>query len=314
MRIFLVVVFSFFTLPASAEKSEWQAPFDYAEAFPEMVAPYEPFRVIDNVYYVGTEGLAVYLITAEKGGHALIDGGLPGYEQIIIDNIAKLGFNIKDVNYLLNTHAHFDHSGGLAELKKASGAKLYASEGDVSALEGGFYLGSEENPNFAAPPVKVDYVINDRASDYNQFVIQLPQESFRQHEGHRIQLLIPSLTPGHSRGCTSWALQSVDHEHERIGEAMIFCSATVAANSLAPEQYPGIVDDYRSTFEHTKDWEPDIFLANHPEVFFMKETREKQKAGDPLAFVNRGAFQRYRAAKERDFEEALAEQMAAESE
>lgn len=295
MRIFLAVVFSVFAVPAFAEKSEWQAPFDYAEAFPEMVAPYEPFRVVGNIFYVGTEGLAVFLIAGEEG-HALIDGGLPGYEQIIIDNIAMLGFDVKDVKYLLNTHAHFDHSGGLAVLKEASRAEMIAHEGDVSALEGGFYLGSEDNPNFAAPPVSVDK--------------SFPEEYMIFPVGGAV--LTAHHTPGHSRGCTSWEIELA--EGETRFNALIFCSATVAANSLAPEQYEGIVEDYRSTFEHTKDWEPDIFLANHPEVFLMKETREKQKAGDPLAFVNRGAFQRYRAAKERDFEEALAEQLAAESE
>lgn len=275
----------------------WQAPFDYAKAFPAMVAPFEPFRVIGNVYYVGTEGLAVYLIAGEEG-HALIDGGLPGYEHIIIDNIAKLGYDIKDVDFLLNTHAHFDHSGGLATLKQASGAKLLVSEGDVSALEGGFYLGSEAENNFAAPPVVVDEIIDDRSPDFDGWLIA--QDGFE---------LSAKFTPGHSRGCTSWQL-TVEEAGNEYG-VLIFCSATVAANSLVPEQYEGIVDDYRYTFESTKDLQPDIFLANHPEVFFMKETREKQKTGDPLAFVNRGAFQEYRAAKERAFEEALAEQKAA---
>ncbi len=310
MRVFLALAFSFFAAAVSvAEDEKWRAPFDYAAELPEMVAPFEPFRIIGNVYYVGTEGLAVYLIAGVDGGHALIDGGLPGYEQIIIDNIAKLGFDIKDVKYLLNTHAHFDHSGGLAALKKASGAELIASEGDVSALEGGFYLGSEDNPNFAVPPVTVDEIIEDRGPDALPYLVLVVRGPATQY-GVDVQLLGSRLTSGHSRGCTTWALQSVNENGESY-EVLFFCSATVAANSLVPEQYEGIVDDYRMTFDKTKEWDPDVFLSNHPEVFFMKETREKQKAGDPLAFVNRGAFQKYIAAKERAFEKALAEQTEA---
>mgnify|MGYP003700428169 FL=1 len=301
MRFILAAVISVFASAASAEEKKWQAPFDYAEAFPKMVAPFEPFRVIGNIYYVGTEGLAVFLITGDDG-HVLIDGGLPGYEQIIIDNIATLGFDIKDVRTLLNTHAHFDHSGGLAVLKKASGAKLWASADDCNALKQGVYIGYEERKEFSAPPVSVERCKGRSFSEIPHYgVWEIDLGSF-QIDGW--------LTPGHSPGCTSWRL-TVEEEAEDY-EVLIFCSATVAANRLVnPPQYEGIVEDYRYTFDRTNAWEPDVFLANHPEVFLMKETREKQKTGDPLAFVNRGAFQRYRAAKEEAFEEALAEQTAA---
>ena len=176
-------------------------------------------------------------------------------------------------------------------MKEASGAKLIASDGDVSALEGGFYLGFEDDPNYMSPPVEVS-----SAFDRNGGAIQL---------GEGI-VLRGVVTPGHSRGCTSW-----NYSLENGGKSydvVFFCSATVGGNSLVPEQYEGIVADYRLTFEKTKNWNPDVFLSNHPEVFFLKETREKQKAGDPLAFVNPGAFQNYIAAKERAFERALAKQ------
>lgn len=297
MRIALFALMFGLLTPAAAEDA--LAPINWAEAQPHWAAPFEPFRIIGNIYYVGTEGLAVYLIVGEKE-HVLIDGGLAGHEQIIIDNVAKLGFDIKDVYLLLNTHAHFDHSGGLAALKEAARAKLVASEGDVSALEGGFYLGFEDNVDYSAPPVGVDHEIDDRSLDYGGWSV----------EGNGYALSA-SLTPGHSRGCTSW--RTIVEEAGEIYDVLIICSVTVAANKLVPEQYPGIVDDYRETFEKTKDWEPDVFLANHPEVFHMRETREKQKAGDPLAFVNRGAFQKYMVAKKRAFERALEEQETAQS-
>ena len=292
MRTFIIIIALLWVHgPASAQSKIAGEPIDWAKAQPHWVAPFEPFRIIGNLYYVGTEGLAVYLVTGEEG-HALIDGGLPGHEQVIIDNVTTLGFDVKDVKYLLNTHAHFDHSDGLAALKEASGAKLIASKADVSALEGGFYLGYEDDPDLAAPPVLVDHQILVDSIDRSAII-------------RNVVPVWPHLTPGHSRGCTSWKL-TVEEAGEEY-DVLIFCSATVAANRLVPEQYEGIVDDYRYTFVKTKDWAPDIFLANHPEVFHMKQTREKQKAGDTLAFVNRGAFQKYIQAKERAFEEALAE-------
>lgn len=284
--------------PVAAEDDA--APTDWAERVPSWAAPFEPFNIIGNLYYVGTEGLAVFLIAGVKG-HVLIDGGLAGHEQLIINNIAALGFDIEDVEILLNTHAHFDHSGGLAALKKASGATLWASEGDVSALEGGFYLGSEERTEFAAPPVNVDRIIDEDGGALEDAVSSLMG-------GDVVRpFLKAELTPGHSRGCTSFRL--FISEDDEILEALIFCSASVAANRLAnPPQYEGIVDDYRLTFSKTKEWSPDVFLANHPEVFGMKGVRAVQRAGDRRAFVSRGEFKKYIAAMRFAFEDALREQ------
>jgi len=298
MRTILVALTFLFAAPTYAQDAN--AKIDWANEQPTWAAPFEPFNIIGNLYYVGTEGLAVYLITGEDG-HVLIDGGLPGHEQIIIDNIAALSFDIKDVKYLFNTHAHFDHSGGLAKLKEASGAELWASEGDVSALEGGFYLGFEDNAAYKAPPVKVDRVIAKDDPALEGAIVSLTGETVRK------PFLKADLTPGHSRGCTSFRL-FIDDEEEHL-EILIFCSATVAANSLVnPPQYQGIVDDYRLTFEKTKDWTPDIFLTNHPEAFGMKEARADQLAGNRRAFINRGAFQKYIVEKRNAFEKALSEQ------
>ncbi|MGD2134425.1 MAG: metallo-beta-lactamase, partial [Maricaulaceae bacterium] len=130
---------------------------DYPEAW---TAPTEPFRIVDNVYYVGAEGLSSFLITTPEG-HFLLDGTMPGAGEMIAENIAALGFDVEDVEILLNSHAHFDHSGGLAELRALSGAEFYASEGDQSALENGFYLGWEEREEFNAPGIKVDHIVED---------------------------------------------------------------------------------------------------------------------------------------------------------
>src|SRR5262245_55292651 len=99
--------------------------------------PTEPFKVFDNVYYVGTNGLAVYLLTSPQG-HILIDSAMPEATPLIEANIQKLGIKLADIKYLLNTHAHMDHTGGLAQLKKDTGAQLVSGEKDKPLLEGGY--------------------------------------------------------------------------------------------------------------------------------------------------------------------------------
>jgi metallo-beta-lactamase class B len=255
--------------------------------------PAEPFHVIDNVWYVGTDGLSAFLFTTPEG-HILLDGATPEGAPIIEANIAKLGFKLSDVKILLNSHAHFDHSGGLAKLKQDTGAQLAAMEGDVSALEGGFYLGSEDVKSMNAPPVKVDRVLKD---------------------GDRVKLgdftLTAHLTPGHSRGCTSWGARLSDQG--KWYEALVFCSATVAANRITPPlQYEGIVEDYRKTFTKTKAMKVDIPLAPHPEFFQLREKAAKAaaypKGQNP--FIEPGAFLTLITKLEGDFERTLKERSA----
>lgn len=254
--------------------------------------PTEPFHIAGNIYYVGTEGLGAFLFTGPKG-HVLLDGATPQGAAVIEANIAKLGFKLSDVKILLNSHAHFDHSGGLAQLKKDTGAQLAVMEGDVSAVEGGFYLGSEDVKAMSAPPVKVDRVLKD---------------------GDKVTLdgieLTANLTPGHSRGCTSWGAKTT--EAGKTYDVLVFCSATVAANRITPPlQYAGIVEDYRSTFRKVKAMKADIPLAPHPEFFGLIEKSEKAKAEkSQAAFVDPTALGALIAKLEADFEKALKERSA----
>lgn len=261
---------------------------------PSWNKPTEPFHIIDNLYYVGTEGLASYLFVSPQG-NILIDGATAEGAPMIEANIAKLGFQVSDIKILLNTHAHFDHSAGLAQLKKDTGAPLQAMEGDVSALEGGFYLGSESVKAMAAPPVKVDKVL---------------------HDGDVVKLgpitLKANLTPGHTRGCTSWGFTVKDGGKSYDG--LIFCSATVAVNRITPPlQYEGIIADYRKTFVKAKAMKVDIPLAPHPEFFGELQKAAKAKA-DPKApnpFIAPGEFKPFIEKAEADFEKTLKERMAA---
>jgi metallo-beta-lactamase class B len=257
--------------------------------------PTEPFKIIDNVYYVGTDGLASYLITSPQG-HILVDMVMPEATSQIKANIEKLGFKITDIKYLLNTHAHIDHTGGLAEIKQASGAQMVAGEADKPLLEGGYYPGAREVKELDFPPVKVDRTVR---------------------EGDTVKIgdvtLTARETPGHSPGCTSWAFNVKDGDATR--SVLIFCSGTVALNRLVTNPtYPGIVDDYRKTFARAKDMKVDVLLAPHPEMYRMQDKRAMIADGAPNPFVNPGEFNSYAATLEKAFEEALAKQTAAAQE
>ncbi|MBP6879081.1 MAG: subclass B3 metallo-beta-lactamase [Phenylobacterium sp.] len=258
-------------------------------------APHEPFRIGDNLYYVGTAGLGAYLLTSPQG-HVLIDGAMPTSAKMIEANIEKLGFKPGDVKVLLNTHAHFDHAGGLAELKADTGAKLYAAAGDRQALETGTYVGSEDVKAFDFAPVRVDHVLKD---------------------GEQVRLgsivLTAHLTPGHSGGCTTWTFPVKIDGAER--QALLYCSTSVAANRLVSKtkgpQYPGIVADYEATFAKLKTLQADVFLAPHAEQFGLSAKRAKLAAGGPNPFVDPGELQRTVAASEAAFRADLAKQQEA---
>ncbi len=287
MRKYLLPATAILILTSACADSTRPPASSWAANNPDWIAAIEPFRVYDNIYFVGARGLSSFLIVTPDG-HFLIDGALPESASMIARNIGMLGFDIRDVKILLNSHAHIDHSGGLAELKKLSGAEMIASEGDRWALETGLVPGSEDDPDYAAPPVKVDRTISDGGT------LTLGAVTLTAH-----------LTPGHTRGCTTWTMQAAGKS------VLFFCSATVAANRLVnPPQYEGIVEDYRSTFAKMRTWRPDIFLANHPVFFSMEEKRARQVAGDKDAFVDPDGFPALAAGLETAFERSLAEQSA----
>ena len=127
---------------------------------PEWTRPTAPFRIAGNIYYVGTEGLAAYLITTPKGA-ILLDGTMEENVPAIEANIRTLGVKLSDVKILLNSHAHFDHAGGLAALKRDTGATMMAMAGDRWALEHGTHFGLTTYPRGTFPAVKVDHVLHD---------------------------------------------------------------------------------------------------------------------------------------------------------
>ncbi len=145
----------FWALSASALMSPALASAQDAQQRIEWNKPAEPFRISENVYYVGTRGLAAYLVTSPRG-HILIDGGLPESAPLIAASIRQLGFALTDVEYLLINHAHFDHSGGLAELKRLTGARLVAMAAEKTRSGGGTHSRSPRT-SFLHPGTRRPY-------------------------------------------------------------------------------------------------------------------------------------------------------------
>ena len=264
-------------LPFAKERLEWNK-------------PQAPFHVIGNIYYVGMAGVSAFLITTPQG-HILTDGGLPESVPFIEKNIQTLGFKLGDVKILLNSHAHFDHSGGLAKLKADTGAKFYASTGDQHFLESG-HIPYGPSAQIDTAPVKVDRAMKDG-------------ESFSLGS----VTMTANVLPGHTKGCTTWTMPLA--EKGVTHKVMFFCSISVAGNPLAgTPAYPTIVSDYRASFARLKKMEADIFFAPHGGQFGMEEKLAKVKPGAPNPFIDAGEVQRFAARAEAAFDKELASQQA----
>ena len=252
---------------------------------PNWNRPTAPFRIIGNLYYVGTEGLSSFLLTGPRG-HVLIDGATEPAGPMIEANIRTLGFRLRDVKYLLINHAHFDHSAGLAELKRATGAKLIAGAGDRASLETGRTQERDDLDPF--PAVKVDGVAR---------------------EGVPVRVgpivLTPLATSGHTPGATSW-LTTV------AGKRVIFASSiTVAGLKLEGNaRYPQAVADFRRTFAKLRATKADIFVNFHSEGFDLERKRKALAAGQADAFVDPGELARRVNEAEQAFDVELAKQRA----
>jgi metallo-beta-lactamase class B len=257
--------------------------------------PVEPFQIFANLYYVGASDVTSFLITT-PAGHILLDGGFAETAPQILANIRKLGFNARDVKVLLNSHAHFDHAGGLAELKRATGALLWASREDALLLERGGRNDFAFDDRLSYEPVAVDRMVDEGT------VVRLGGSA-----------MVAQLTPGHTKGCTTWTLSlaAAGESHS----AVFVCSASVPGYRLVNNpRYPNIVEHYRGTFAKLRNTRADIFLAPHGNFFALTAKRKKMPAaGADNPFVDAGGLQEYVESAHQAFEAELQRQLTASS-
>lgn len=261
----------------------------------EWNAPQRPFRIYGNTFYVGTRGLGAVLVTSERG-HVLIDGGLPESAPHILSNIRALGFRPEDVRLILNSHAHFDHAGGIAALRQASGASVAASPWSAPVLERG--NSGSDDPQFGVlpsfPPVPRARTIADG-------------ETLRVGP----LMLTARFTPGHTPGGTSWSWRSCEEGR---------CLDLVYADSQTPvsadgfqftrnQTYPSVLADFQRSYATLEALPCDILLTPHPAASGLWERLAARDGGSPDALVDRGACKRYAAAAR----QLLARRLAAEA-
>jgi metallo-beta-lactamase class B len=276
--------------------SQWRAAIRRGRSVPD-----EPFRIAGNLYYVGASGVTVFLLTGPEG-HVLIDGGYPETAPLVIASIAKLGFDIADVEVLLNSHAHSDHAGGLRALQEASGAELWVSEGDAAVMAAGRHA---VDP--ALGPLRFLGLLG-----LGRF--PAPRIDHRFKDGETIRLgslaLTAHVTAGHTRGCTSWSFPVHDGDRELL--AVNICSLTLFpfVSLVESESYPGIRSDFERSFITLRSLPADIFLASHANWFNMHlKRRERADAEDPAEpFIDRDGYLSFIDRAEERFRVELADQ------
>jgi metallo-beta-lactamase class B len=263
----------------------------------EWTTPIAPFRITDNVYYVGSKDLAAYLIVT-PAGDILINSNLVSSPPLILDSIRKLGIQPHDVKILLISHAHFDHDGGSAELKWATGAKYMVMDADVPVVESG---GAKDfaYPGDRYPATKVDRVL---------------------HDGDQVALggvvLTAHKTAGHTRGCTTWTMRSPVNGTARdvviVGSWNVNDSFRLVDRPGRPASYPGIAQDYEHSFAVLKGLKCDVFLGAHGSYFDMLTKLHKAQAGaGESAWIDPEGYKAAVDERQHAFEAELKRQRAA---
>lgn len=252
----------------------------------EWNQPVEPFKIIGNVYYVGASDITSYLITTPKG-HILIDSGFSETVPLIQANVAKLGFKLTDVKYILNSHAHYDHAAGIAELKRLTGAKFLASKKDAPL----FKAGGLNDPNYG---------------DRFPFEAIVPDSTF--DDGKKLKLggmtLNANVTSGHTPGCTSWT--ATVRENSRNFNVIFVCSISAPGYTLIDNpKYPNIISDYTATFERLGKLNIDVFLSSHGQAFGLSDKIARAKTGGPNPFIDPEGYREFVKGSAENFREEV---------
>ena len=258
---------------------------------PDRPVVSKPFRMIGNIYYVGQTDNSLpgsddasYLITT-RDGHILLDTGEERALPQIRANIAKVGFRLQDVKYLIHSHSHSDHVAGDADFKQSvPGLQILASAGDAEVIESGGKADFDTSRR-QFKPAKVDRIIKD---------------------GEKITLggvtLTAHLTPGHTKGCTTWT--TVVEDAGRKLNTVFVCSARISGGVplVNNPRYAGIAQDFRKTFATLKDTPVDVFFASHASFFSMVEKAKRMEQNPQQnPFIDPQGYKAFLADAEKNF-------------
>jgi metallo-beta-lactamase class B len=295
VRIGMVVGLAAVAMGQSALKPDPPNPCDDCAAWNALQAP---FRLFGNTYYVGVKGLSALLVTSDEG-HILLDGALPQSADPIEQNLLTLGFRLRQIKVIANSHAHFDHAGGIAALQRASGATVVASAAGAKALEAGMPTADDPQIGFgpkfhAFPPVSSVKVVADRE------VVRVGPLAVTAH-----------YTPGHTPGSTTWTWQSCEGTR---------CLNMVYADSLTAVSAPGFrftgdantpsrIDAFRESIARIEQLPCDIMLSTHPS-FSDVEGKLRRRAGQPASdpFIDPKACRAYAATARTRLDARIAEE------
>ena len=264
MKSILRVVLLLLTSPIAA----------MAQGNPDWHAQFPAFRIAGNLYYVGTADLAVYLVRTPQG-NILINSDFAEDVPTVRKSIEQLGFKYSDTKIVLISHAHGDHDEGVGQIQKDTGARVMVMEGDVAEVQ---------STAPGRPGAKVERTL---------------------HDGDKVELggstLVAHLTPGHTRGCTTWSMQ-VDEGGKKLNAVIIGSPNVNPGYILAGNKnYPAIAQDYEKTFKVLKSLPVDLFLGAHGAYFGMKAKYERMKAGGANPFIDPAGYHAYVAEREAAF-------------
>jgi metallo-beta-lactamase class B len=262
---------------------------------PDWTEPFPPFHIAGNLYYVGSKGLANYLITT-PAGNILINSDLEANVPLIKASIEKLGFKFSDTKILLISHAHFDHDAASATIKELTGAKYMVMDADVPVVESGgkadFQYGN--TPDDLYKPAKVDRIL---------------------HDGDQVKLggtvLVARLTAGHTKGCTTWTMQV--NEGGKSYNVVIVCSPNVnpGYQLVGNKAYPHIAEDFEHQFSVLKALPVDFFLGAHGSYFDLDTKYPHLKEGAASPFIDPDGYKAFVIDREKAFLDEFAKQKAA---